>query len=414
MNAAIITIGDEILIGQIVDTNSAWLAENLNLLGIKVDEIISVADDSKHITESLDKYVGRKDLIIISGGLGPTKDDITKKTLAAYFKSELVHNQEVLNHIESLFAQRGIRVSEVNRLQAMLPANCQILKNPSGTAAGMWFEKENSIFVSLPGVPYELKDICNLSLFPELQRLLNGPLIVHRTIMTQGVPESILSERIKIWEDALPKSVKLAYLPRPGLVRLRLTAIGDSRSELNQLLKVEIDKLLNIINKDVFSLEDTTLEKVVGDLLLENSFTVSAAESCTGGAIAKLITSVPGSSKYFMGGIIAYNNSVKVNLLGVNKESIDNQGAVSKLVVEEMANGIRLMLKTDYAIATSGIAGPDGGSEAKPVGTTWIAVSSAKKTVSKHFLFGEHRGRNIEKTSMAALNMLRKIILEIE
>lgn len=414
MNAAIITIGDEILIGQIVDTNSAWLAENLNLMGIKVDETISVSDNSKHIKDTLQKYEGNKDIVIISGGLGPTKDDLTKNTLAEYFESEFELDTEVLSHIENLFYHRGIKISESNRLQAMLPVKCKKLLNPSGTASGMWFTKGGTHYISLPGVPYELKDICNDSLFPELKKIMTGNVIVHRTIMTQGVPESVLSDRIEVWENALPKMVKLAYLPRPGLVRLRLTAIGKEESELKVILEEEIRKLLQIIEKDVYSLEDKSLEEVIGTILNNSSSTISCAESCTGGAISKLITSVPGSSKYFKGGIIAYDNAVKTKILGVKDESIIKYGAVSEQVVEEMAIGVRSLMDTDYSISTSGIAGPGGGSEEKPVGTTWIAVSSSKKTISHRFLLGEHRGRNIEKASLFALNMLRKMILEEE
>jgi nicotinamide-nucleotide amidase len=413
MNAVIITIGDEILIGQVVDTNSAWLAENLNLLGIKIDEIVSVSDNAQHIKDSLRRYEGNKELIIISGGLGPTKDDLTKKTLAEYFDAELIFNPEVFAHIEVLFAQRGIRVSEINRMQAMLPAKCKVLNNPSGTAAGMWFERGGSVFVSLPGVPYELKDIYNLSLLPEIQKVIRGNVIVHRTIMTQGIPESILSERIKDWEELLPENIKLAYLPRPGIVRLRLSAIGNSKSELKVILESEISELLKIISDDVFSLQDTSLENVIGELLIQKSNTLATAESCTGGSIAKLITSVPGSSRYFRGSVVAYDNSVKVDFLNVDINTIEKYGAVSQQVVEEMAFGIRNRMNVNYAIATSGIAGPDGGTVNKPIGTTWIAVSSAEKTVSHRFLFGEHRGRNVEKASLAALNMLRKMILGI-
>ncbi len=414
MNAAIITIGDEILIGQIIDTNSAWIAEGLNLLGVKVDEILSISDDSRHIKDTLKRYEGNKELIIITGGLGPTKDDITKITLAEYFKTELKMNSEVLAHIEVLFNQRGMRVSEVNRLQAMLPVKCKLLHNPSGTAAGMWFERGGSVFISLPGVPYELKDIYHQSLLPELQKVIKGSVIVHRTIMTQGIPESILSERIKDWEGALPVNVKLAYLPRPGIVRLRLTATGKSTIGAKEILEAEIQKLLKIIREDVYCLEDVPLEKVVADLLNVHSLTLATAESCTGGSIAKLITSMPGSSRYFKGSIVAYDNSVKESILNVKNESIQMYGAVSQQVVEEMAEGIRLKLGVDYSIATSGIAGPDGGSEMKPVGTTWIAISSAEKTISRKFLFGEHRGRNVEKATLTALNMLRKIILTLE
>jgi nicotinamide-nucleotide amidase len=414
MNAAIITVGDEILIGQITDTNSAWLASKLNLLGIKVDEIISVSDSPGHIVESLSRYIGKKDLILITGGLGPTKDDLTKKTLSEYFGMELKLRPEVLKHIENLFSTRSIRISESNRLQAMLPENCKVLHNPSGTAAGMWFEKEGSVIISLPGVPYELMDIYSQSLLPELQKIKKGSIIVHRTIMTQGVPESILSDRISSWEDALPANIKLAYLPKPGLVRLRLSATGDSADELNELLEVEISKLLKIIDKDVFSTVDMPIERVIAGLLTQRSQSISTAESCTGGTIASMITSVPGSSKYFKGGIIAYDNDVKTGILKVKQESLSDHGAVSQKVVEEMAISVREILNTDFSIATSGIAGPDGGTAEKQVGTVWIAVSSGEKTISRKFLFGEHRGRNIEKASQTALNMLRKMILALD
>jgi nicotinamide-nucleotide amidase len=413
MNAAIITIGDEILIGQIVDTNSAWIAEKLNLLGVKVDEIVSISDNPQHISETLSGYEGIVQLIIISGGLGPTKDDLTKNTLVEYFDSKLKMDYDVLKNIENLFGQRGIKISEINRMQAMLPDNCKVLRNPSGTAAGMWFERGGSIFVSLPGVPYELKDIYEQSLLPELLKVISGNVIVHRTIMTQGVPESLLAERIKNWEDSLPNNIKLAYLPRPGIVRLRLSAIGKTEKELKAAIEIEVLKLLKIIKDDVFSLEDTSLEKVVGALLAERSLSLSTAESCTGGTISQLITSVPGSSRYYKGSIIAYSNSVKVDILRVNSDVIKQYGAVSQQVVQEMAIGVRELLNTDYSIATSGIAGPDGGSVEKPVGNTWICVSSKEKILCRQFYFGHHRGRNIEKASIESLNMLRKMILDI-
>ncbi len=414
MTAAIITIGDEILIGQIVDTNSAFIAESLNLIGVRVQEIRSIADQSRAITSCLADFEGRVDLVVITGGLGPTRDDITRQSLNDYFGGKLTENPDVLAHIQTLFHLRGIRMSDLNRRQAVIPDNCKILENAEGTAPGMWFEKGETIFVSLPGVPFEMKSIVSLQLIPRLANMLNGNIIVHRTIMTQGIPESYLASTISEWELALPGNVHLAYLPHPGLVRLRLSAIGENRDDLNKLLQLEIDKLLKIIPEDIFALEDTTLEAVVGEILKARDLTVSTAESCTGGYIASLFTSVAGSSEYFTGSVVAYSNEIKQNELGVAGEDIESFGAVSKKVVEQMALGIRKKFGTDFGIATSGIAGPSGGSEDKPVGTVWIAVSSAQKTFSKRYQFGEHRQRNIERSSLTALNILRKMVLEIE
>ena len=416
MNSSIITIGDELLIGQVVDTNSAWLADQLNILGISVNEIISVSDNSDHIKQTLSKYEGKVDLVFIMGGLGPTKDDITKSTLAEYFNSSLVFHQEVADHIEFLFKGRGFKLSESNKLQAMLPDNCKILKNPSGTAQGMWFERSSTIFISLPGVPYELKDIFSLSLLPELKPIIKGSIVVHKTIMTQGIPESYLSDRLKKWETELPSYLKLAYLPKPGIVRLRLTGRGEEKDKAQILntIELEVNKVLEIISKDIYGYDDEPIEQVIGKLLISNNSTLSIAESCTGGNIAQMITSIPGSSGYFKGSLVAYSNEIKINILGVNSSQIVKYGAVSKEVVEEMAEGSLRLFKTDYAIATSGISGPEGGTPEKPVGTTWIAVASSKKTISSMFLFGDHRGRNIERASLAAINMLRKMILQIE
>jgi competence/damage-inducible protein CinA-like protein len=412
MNAAIVTIGDEILIGQIVDTNSAWIAENLSLLGINITEIRSIPDKREQIIKTLKEFNDRVDLVIMSGGLGPTSDDITKESLNEYFGGKMEENSEVLKHIIDLFKKRGFELSEINRLQALIPDNCSVLRNPSGTAPGMWFEKNNTIFVSLPGVPFELKDIFMLDLIHRLAERNNGSFIYYRTIMTQGLPESYLAAKIKDWEEALPANVKLAYLPRPGIVRLRLTSIGNSKSELELLLQLEIDKLQKIIPKHIFSLKDEPLEEVVGRLLKEAGTTLCTAESCTGGRIASLITSVPGSSAYFRGAIVAYHNEIKMDELGIDESILRKEGAVSEKVVEQMAEAVRKKFNCEYGIGVSGVAGPSGGSLEKPVGTTWIAVSSPKKTVSKMFTLGEHRGRNIERASISALNMLRIMLLE--
>ncbi len=413
MKASIVTIGDEILIGQVINTNAAWMAEQLTLLGILVTEIIVIPDNSAAIKQTLKNYEGNTDIVITTGGLGPTKDDITKNSLAEYFDSKFVFYPEVFEHIQQLFQSRGLKISEINKMQAMLPDNCRVLYNPSGTAQGMWFERRGTIFISLPGVPYEMMDITNLSLLHEFKTRINGPIIVHKTIMTQGIPESYLSERLKVWETRLPSHIKLAYLPKPGLVRLRLTASGGDREKLKNELEAKITEVLQIIPSDAYGFDDEPLEKIVADLIVSRNSSLSVAESCTGGNISRLITSIPGSSKFYVGSIIAYSDEIKKQFLGVSSITIDSCGAVSKEVVEEMAQGVRKRFSSDYSIATSGIAGPDGGTAEKPVGTTWIAVAIGKRTISAQYNFGEHRGRNIEKASYSALNMLRKNILDL-
>jgi len=411
MNASIVTIGDEILIGQIVDTNSAWIAENLSLAGIEVIEKRAISDRKEDILNVLNFFEGKVELVIITGGLGPTKDDITKPTLANFFGGEMKENKEVLDHIISLFEKRGFVVSELNRLQAVIPDSCTPLKNRQGTAPGMVFEKSGTMYISLPGVPYEMKTIFKEEVIPLLAKRMNGSMIFHRTVMTQGIPESYLAARIQDWEEALPSNIKLAYLPRPGIVRLRLTAIGEKKERLNALIEEEIAKLLKIIPDDVFAFDDIPLEQVIGEILKEKGKTLSTAESCTGGKISSMITSVPGSSSYFAGSVVSYSNKIKEDLLDVDAEIIKSYGAVSKEAVQKMAENVREKFQTDYSISVSGIAGPGGGSEEKPVGTTWICVSSREKTISKMFKFGDHRGRNIQIASYTALNMLRKLIL---
>jgi nicotinamide-nucleotide amidase len=412
MKAAILTIGDEILIGQIVDTNGAWIAENLNMLGVEVIQKRTLSDKDRDIRDALKDMESVVDLVIMTGGLGPTKDDITKNSLNLYFGGKMIENKEVLEHINDLFSKRGYKVSELNRLQAVIPDSCTPLRNSQGTAPGMWFEKSGTIFISLPGVPYEMKALMSEEVIPRLAERMNGNIIFHRTLMTQGMPESFLAAKIQDWEEALPRNVKLAYLPRPGIVRLRLTAIGENREVLNQILEEEIDKLLQIIPEYIFAFEEVSLEKVLGDLLRERGLTLATAESCTGGRIASMITSIAGSSDYFKGSVVAYSNEIKENILGVPAVIINKNGAVSKEVVERMAEGVRRKFNTDLAISVSGIAGPSGGSDEKPVGTTWICVCDAKNYVSKSYKFGDNRGRNIEISSITALNLLRKFVLE--
>jgi len=409
MKADLITIGDEILIGQIVDTNSAWLAKSLHDIGIRVNQIKSISDEASDIIDALDS--SKAEIIIITGGLGPTNDDITKQTLSRYFDSELVFNEAVFKHIGQLLVGRGIELNALNRSQAMLPKDAKVLFNRTGTAAGMWFNSNDRQVISLPGVPFEMKGIVEEHVLPELLNQNGGHVVVSKTVLTTGLPESMLAVKIADWENNLPNHLKLAYLPKPGIVRLRLTAEGANRTEIEESIQKEVEKLQQILTKEIFGFDEETLEQVVGRLLLEKKCTLSTAESCTGGQIAALITSVAGSSAYFKGSVVAYHNQIKSDILHVNNSNITKYGAVSQQVVEEMAMGAIELLKTDYAISVSGIAGPSGGTQEKPVGTTWIAVSDGKNTISQQFTFGEHRGRNITRASLMALNMLRLLII---
>jgi nicotinamide-nucleotide amidase len=414
MRSAIITIGDEILIGQVTDTNAVWIAQQMNSLGVQVGEMVTVSDDSIKITSTLDRYLGKYDLLIMTGGLGPTRDDVTKQTLASYFKSRMVTNKEVLERITAYFKERGRSMIESNILQADVPEKCRVLINNHGTAPGMWFEKQGTILVSLPGVPYEMKGLMEDYVIPELIKRNNVPHVVHRTIMTQGVPESYLAAMLRDWENSLPDCVKLAYLPRPGIVRLRLTVVDKCAAESKELLDIVVGKLLAIIPEHIYiyGYDDMSLEESVGELLKEKGLSFATAESCTGGNIARMITSVPGSSSYYSGSVIAYQNRVKTDILGVDPEVIEDKGAVSREVVEQMARGIRKVLGTDTSIATSGIAGPGGGSKEKPVGTTWICVQYGEESYSKIYRFGGTRIRIVDQASNTALQLLRRLILK--
>jgi nicotinamide-nucleotide amidase len=411
MLAEIITIGDELLIGQVIDTNSAWMAEQLTALGIKVHQITSISDDQQHILTTLKEASERAQLILITGGLGPTKDDITKQTLCKYFDTSLVFSETAYTNVEKLFSARGVAVTELNRLQAMVPANCRVIANPNGTAPCMWFEKNNCIYISMPGVPFEMKAIMEQEIIPQLLNKLNR-VIIHRTILTEGVGESHLASLIEPWEDSLPSFVKLAYLPQPGMVRLRLTAYGTDRKVLQDAVSKAEKELYPYAGNFIFGFDNDTMESVVGQLLRNKGMTLSTAESCTGGNIAQLITSIAGSSDYFKGSIVAYSNEIKEQFLGVPHKVIEEHGAVSEQTVIAMAEGIRTRFVTDYAISVSGIAGPGGGTPEKPVGTTWIAIATPTETIARKFLLGDHRGRNIRKASMAALNMLRGKLAE--
>ena len=411
MIAEIITIGDEILIGQVVDTNAAFIAGELNKIGIQVGKITSVSDNHEQIITSLRDASRHSGLVIMTGGLGPTNDDITKQALAEYFNAKLVLNADVLDHIKTLLSGRGREVNDRNIRQAELPDHCRVLHNASGTAQGMWFEKNNTIFVSLPGVPFEMKAIVTETMLPMIKEAFHLPPIQHYTVLTHGLAESAMAEKISSWEKNLSASVRLAYLPSPGILRLRLSVFDPDPADASHHLAKEVSRLKEIIGDYIFGINDETLEEITGRLLRQKGYTLSVAESCTGGKIASMITAVPGCSDYFTGSVTAYSNTSKCELLGVNPDSIKTYGAVSQFVAEEMARGARKRFGTDIALATTGIAGPSGGTAEKPIGTTWIAISTAASTRAEKFNFGEHRGRNIKKAAIEALFMLRETLI---
>ncbi len=413
MNAEIITIGDEILIGQITDTNSKWIAEELNKIGVSVFQITSIQDDKQHILNALKEAETRADIIILTGGLGPTKDDITKHTLAEYFDSELEINEKVVAFIKRMFEKMNYPFTEINRLQGLVPVKCKVLKNRLGTAPGMWFDEHQKVFVSLPGVPNEMKGLMLTEVLPRIQKQFELPFIIHRTILTYGMGESMVAGRIEDWEDSLPPFIKLAYLPSYGKLRLRLSAKGLDKEVLESRLEKEIKTLTSIINDIIVGYDDSeVIEKMLGKLLKENGFTVSTAESCTGGAIAKSFTSIPGSSAYFVGSIVSYNKTVKEELLNVSSVVIDTFSVVSSEVAEAMAIGVKQKLKTDYAIATTGNAGPTTDDTDKTVGTVFIAIATPKGVYSEEFFFGKLRSKVIERATNKALEMLRKEIIK--
>ena len=411
MKTEIITIGDEILIGQIVDTNSAWMAEQLNLNGIEVYQITSVHDNHAHIVKALADAEKNADLVLITGGLGPTKDDITKNCLCEYFNTELVFYPEIFEHVRSLLSSRNVTINQLNRDQALLPTSCTILNNSAGTASGMWFEKNGTIFISMPGVPFEMEAIMTEEVFPRLIKLGIMQSIVHKTILTYGLAESMLAEMIEGWESGLPEYIKLAYLPSAMMVRLRLSAYGTDKGMLEANINQQVKELQNIIPEYIFGFDDDNLALIIGRMLIKSSQTLAVAESCTGGNIAHFITSNSGSSAYFKGGVVAYSNEIKSKLLEVPSEMIDTYGAVSQQVAESMAIGAQKVLNADFSIATTGIAGPDGGTAEKPVGTVWIAVAGPSGVESEKFIFRHNRERNIIRSTQSALDLLRKHII---
>ncbi|MEM9673843.1 MAG: competence/damage-inducible protein A [Bacteroidota bacterium] len=410
--AEVITIGDEILYGQTLDTNTQWMGQRLNEIGVKIIRKVALGDQREEIVKGLDEASQRADIILITGGLGPTKDDITKKTLAEYFDTPLIMNEEILQHITDLFTKRNLKMNALNEAQALVPRDCTVIPNSQGTAPGMWFEHDEKVYVSMPGVPYEMETMMSESIIPKLREVFALPVIYHQMIQTVGIGESWLAEQIEEWEDNLPPHIRLAYLPSFGRVKLRLTAVGENRLQLEEDVAAQVRQLEPIIQKYIYGYGDKTLEEAVGELLNEAEKTLAVAESCTGGFLAHSLTSIPGSSRYFQGGVVAYSNALKTSLLGVLEETLSNHGAVSEETIRAMAEGVRERLKTDFGVATSGIAGPGGGTPDKPVGTVWIAVAGPGETVAKKILLSNNRLVNIRRSTVVALNMLRKLILK--
>jgi nicotinamide-nucleotide amidase len=410
MKVEIITIGDELLIGQVIDTNSAFIARELNRIGISVFQITSVSDSRPHILAALEDASRRVPLVLITGGLGPTRDDITKSVFAEYTGDRLVVHNETLQHIETMMASRSIAMNPLNVKQAEVPSRCTVIANSCGTAPGMWFEKDGVVYISMPGVPFEMKIMMQDGVLPRLQQRFNGGNILHRTLLVTGIPESALALRIEDWENSLPSHIKPAYLPGGGMIRLRLSASGDDMPTLAGQTEEEIEKLRLILGNHILSEAGEQIEEIVARQLTERKQTVATAESCTGGNIAHLLTSISGSSVYFKGSVVAYANEIKENILHVNPHDLQQHGAVSEQVVTQMAASVRQLMGADYGIAASGIAGPTGGTPGKPVGTIWIAVASASQTAAKLLHFGNNRESNIQRTSTAALNLLRELM----
>ncbi|MEC3880946.1 competence/damage-inducible protein A [Parapedobacter sp. 10938] len=410
MKAEIITIGDEILIGQIVDTNSAWLAQQLNAIGIHVKQVTSVADHPADIIVALTLASGRADVVLITGGLGPTKDDVTKQTLSVYFGCGIHRDPKVLAHVESIFSRNNRPMLEINRRQADVLDKSEILFNDMGTAPGMWLTHKEKPYIIMPGVPFEMKHIMRERVLPRLSNMEGRQPLWHHTVLTAGIGESFLAEKIADIESALPPHIHLAYLPKPGLVRLRLTATGGDLAALKQETAAIASQLKERLGDHFLADEDTALEILIRDFMQQRKLSLATAESCTGGNIARLITALPGSSSMFEGGAVTYSNAVKQATLDVKAETLEAHGAVSEQTVREMAVGAQDRFQVDYAVAVSGIAGPDGGTADKPVGLVWIAAAGKSGVVAHQFLFGRDRAINIERSSAAALFMLWRLL----
>ena len=414
MKAAIVTIGDEILIGQIVDTNSSYIAKALDKIGIATHEMLSISDDKQHILDTFNLLQNKVNVVIVTGGLGPTKDDITKKTFCDYFEDTLVENEAVLIHVKSIIEGIYKRpITQINREQALVPTKAKVLFNQVGTAPGMWMEKENTVFISLPGVPYEMKYLVDNEVIPNLVKKFERPYIVHQTIMTYGRGESMIAEQIEEWEDNLPDFIKLAYLPSPGKVRLRLTARGTNEELLKNEIKQQVEKLDLLIHDIIVGYnEDEPIEVVLGRLLTEKKVSISTAESCTGGKIAATLSAVPGASNYFKGSVVSYATQTKINVLGIANEAVAKYGVVSAEVATEMAKSAQKIMASDYAIATTGNAGPTKGDEAAELGTVFIAIATPNEAFAEEFNFGQPREKVIDRAVSKALELIYKEILK--
>ncbi|MEM6644251.1 MAG: competence/damage-inducible protein A [Bacteroidota bacterium] len=405
--ATLISIGDEILYGQTLDSNAHWISEQLDLLGVRVVKRYTIGDRKNVILETLAQAEAESDVILITGGLGPTSDDLTKPCLAEYFNTPLKLHKESLSHIQQLFDSKGREMTALNEAQAMLPASAIAVHNPLGTAPGMQFERNGKVIISMPGIPYEMRRMMIDSILPLIQKKYAHGILYHRIIRTIGIPESQLAEIIKPWENQLPKHIKLAYLPTMGTVKLRLTGEGNDLQGVKSQLDIQIQEVLPSIKKYVYGFDEESIEQAIGRMLKERNLTLSTAESCTGGFLSHKITSVPGSSAWFHGGMIPYSNEIKNKLLEVPTSVLEEQGAVSEAVVRALAENVRLKLKTDVGLSVSGVAGPSGGSTEKPVGTVWIGYADPHKTTAKKFHFTKDRLLNIQYTTTAALNMVR-------
>lgn len=410
ISASIITIGDELLIGQTVDTNSAWMAQELNKIGVWVKRRVAVGDNREDIWQALDNESTESEIILITGGLGPTADDITKPLLCDYFGGKMIVNEQVLEHVKNIFLRLNRPMLERNLKQAEVPDVCEVLMNERGTAPGMLFRKQDQLFISMPGVPHEMKGLMSKKVLPLLQAEFQLPFILHRTLLTAGAGESFIAEKIQQWEEALPEAVKLAYLPNYGMVRMRLTTQTTEKEKSEKELDRLFSELQELVKEWLIISEDVPLEKALGDLLISKNKSLATAESCSGGYIAHLLTSVPGSSIYFKGTVVAYSYDAKETILGVNPETLATKGAVSEETITEMFHGLLNVTTADYGIATSGVMGPGGGTDEKPVGTVWVAVGSRKKMVAKRLHFRFDRAKNIELTATNALLMLFQFV----
>ncbi|MBR5830071.1 MAG: competence/damage-inducible protein A [Tidjanibacter sp.] len=407
MKADIITIGDEILIGQIIDTNSAWIAARLGEIGVSIRRKYSIGDRREEIIGAVEESLTKAEVTIITGGLGPTKDDITKRVLAEIFHSQLICDKETYERVERMMAARGIAFNDLNKGQAMVPECCTVLPNHKGTAPGMWFEREGRVVVSLPGVPFEMEGLMVESVLPRIKEHFALASVVHRTAITYGLAESMMAELIAPWEDALPPHLHLAYLPSPSQLRLRLSAYDVEQDVAEKEIQEQFAKLLPILGDYFVGWGDTTVQSAVAEMLVQRGETLASAESCTGGVIASKFTAMSGASEYFWGGVVSYDNSVKENVLGVSRHNLETYGAVSEQVARQMAEGVRRLCGTTYGVSTTGIAGPTGGTPDKPVGTVWMAVATPTHTIAKCVQHGKVRAVNIERAASAAINMLR-------